>query len=508
MAEHNDYDKITRQAGETAENRNKADPGKEKTSSTRSRWKKTLRVGGYSVLACLMVLAICVAVNILADKLPTSVSSLDLSSNKVYSLSDESRDLVKGLDEDVTIYWLVQNGKEDVPVKNILDRYESAGKHITVKRIDPDVYPNFAEQYSVSGTVYNNSLVIEKGNASRYIPYQDMYSSSANSSSMTFAGESEITAGLRYVTSGEHPVIYNLTGHGEAVLEGTFRSSVEGQNFTVTNLSLLSEGAVPQDGAFLFINTPSTDISAEEKEMILDYLKTGGKLLLVTDVAQDGSEFNNIREVMAFYGVTSENGIVLEQSPANYASNMPYFLLPDLDAAHAVSAPLANGGYRVLLPIAQGLTVGDAPRESVSVSKLMTTSDSAFSKASWLEMTTYEKEEGDTDGPFALAVAVSEPVENGETDIVWISSGAILDETVNEQVSGGNQDFFLNAVTWLYSNDEEGGPATTIHAKAFDYGHLTMSSAVGSALAVLMILVIPLGCILAGIVVRSRRKRR
>ena len=211
---------------------------------------------------------------------------------------------------------------------------------------------------------------------------------------------------------------------------------------------------------------------------------------------------------MAFYGVTSENGIVLEQSPANYASNMPYFLLPDLDAAHAVSAPLANGGYRVLLPIAQGLTVGDAPRESVSVSKLMTTSDSAFSKASWLEMTTYEKEEGDTDGPFALAVAVSEPVENGETDIVWISSGAILDETVNEQVSGGNQDFFLNAVTWLYSNDEEGGPATTIHAKAFDYGHLTMSSAVGSALAVLMILVIPLGCILAGIVVRSRRKRR
>ena len=131
-----------------------------------------------------------------------------------------------------------------------------------------------------------------------------------------------------------------------------------------------------------------------------------------------------------------------------------------------------------------------------------------FSLRDYDHVRTEYKEEGDTDGPFALAVAVSEPVENGETDIVWISSGAILDETVNEQVSGGNQDFFLNAVTWLYSNDEEGGPATTIHAKAFDYGHLTMSSAVGSALAVLMILVIPLGCILAGIVVRSRRKRR
>lgn len=483
------------------------DPETKKTAAVKGR--KTLRVGGYSVLACLIVLAICVAVNILMSKLPENAVNLDLSSNKVYSLSEESRDLVRDLPEDVTIYWLVQNGKEDVPVEKLLARYEAAGKKLTVKRIDPDVYPNFAEQYSVSGTVYNNSLVVECGNASRYIPYQDMYSSSSsNSSNMTFAGESEITGALRYVTSSEHPVIYNLTGHGEAVLEGTFRSSVEGQNFTVTNLSLLSEGAVPEGGAFLMINTPSTDISSEEKEMILTYLKNGGKLLLVTDVAQDGSEFTNINEVMSYYGVTSRSGIVLEQNTANYASNMPYFLLPDLDAGHAVSAPLASGGYRVLLPIAQGLTVGEAPRDTVSVTSLMTTSDSAFSKTSWLELTTYEKEEGDVDGPFALAVAVTEPVENGETDIVWISSGAILDETVNEQVSGGNQDFFLNSIAWLYSTEDGEGPSTTIHAKAFDYGYLTMSSATGSVLAILMIFVIPLGIILTGVVVRSRRKRR
>ena len=295
MEKRNDLDKITQQTDEAAAERVQVEPGKEKMSPTGSRGNNTLRVGGYSVLACLIVLAICVAVNILAEKLPASVSSLDLSSNKEYSLADETIDLVKGLQEDVTIYWLVQDGMEDFTMEELLDRYEFYGKHITVKRIDPDVFPNFAEQYSVGGMVYNNSLVIEKGSASRYIPSQDMYWSSTNSSNMVFAGESEITAALRYLTSGEHPVIYNLTGHGEAVLEGTFRSSVEGQNFTVTNLSLLSEGAVPQGGAFLFINTPSTDISAEEKEMILDYLKTGGKLLLVTDVAQDGSEFNNIR---------------------------------------------------------------------------------------------------------------------------------------------------------------------------------------------------------------------
>lgn len=482
----------------------------QKKKTDRDNAKKTIRIGGYSVLACLFVLAICIAVNILMDKLPDAATQMDLSSNHIYSLSDESKQLVRDLDQDVTIYWLVQSGKEDSPIENLLSRYQSAGKKITVERVDPDVYPNFQEEYGVSGTVYNNSLVIESGGASRYIPYEDMYQTSysmTGSSDTTFAGESEITAGIRYVTSTEHPVIYNLTGHGEAVLDGTFRSAVEGQNYTVTDLSLLSSGAVPEDGALLLINTPSTDISEDEKNMILSYLQAGGKMLLVTDVTQDGTELQNVNSLMQYYGVTAQNGIVIEGGAGYYASNMPYMLLPELNSSHAVTEPVSTGGYRVLLPIAQGLTVGDAPRDTVTVTSLMTTSDQAYSKISWKEMTSYEKEDGDTDGPFALAVAVSETVENGETGIIWISSGAILDATTNEQVSGANQDVFLNSLIWL-SDSAGAEESTTIHAKAFDYGYLTMTSMTGSILSVLMILIIPLGCLITGAVVKIRRKRR
>ena len=483
---------------------------REKKTTAASADKKTLRVGGYSVMACLIVLAICVAVNILMDKLPGTATELDLSSNKVYSLSQESKDLVKGLDEDVTIYWLVQSGKEDSPVENLLSRYESAGKKITVKRIDPDEYPNFAEQYSMSGTVYNNSLVVECGEVNRYIAYEDLYSTSYTSSgttSTTFAGESNITSAIRYVTSSEHPVIYVLTGHGEQEMQTSFRSAVEGQNFTMQSLSLLSAGEVPSDGAMLMINAPSTDISSEEKEMIATYLQNGGKLFLITDVTSDGSVLSNINDLMADYGITSHNGILVEQNANNYVSTLPYCLLPDLNSAHDITEPLASAGYRVMLPVAQGLTVGDAPRDTIEVTQLMTTSDSAFSKTAGVNMTTYEKEEGDEDGPFAVAVAVTETVENGTTQIVWVSSGAIQDESSDEQVSGGNQDFFLNSLSWLYGG-ESGEAETTIHAKAFDFGYLTMSSSTGTILAIVMVLLIPLAWLIMGAVVRARRKRQ
>ena len=128
-------------------------------------------------------------------------------------------------------------------------------------------------------------------------------------------------------------------------------------------------------------------------------------------------------------------------------------------------------------------------------------------KIDGVNMTSYEKADGDEDGPFAVGVAVTEAVENGTTEIVWVSSGAIQDEQSNEQVSGGNQDFFLNAISWLYGG-ENGEVETTIHAKAFDYGYLTMSSSTGTILALLMVLVIPLGWLIVGAVVRSRRKRQ
>ena len=150
--------------------------------------------------------------------------------------------------------------------------------------------------------------------------------------------------------------------------------------------------------------------------------------------------------------------------------------------------------------------VAEDLRDTLSVTKLLTTSASAFAKAAGYDLTTYEKEEGDVNGPFALAVAISDTVDDGITgDIVWVSSTALVDDQTNTQVSGGNQDFFLNALGYLCQAEQS---SLSIHAKSLSSDTLTMDSATVSALTIAVVGVIPAAVITLGIVIWIRRKRR
>ena len=161
--------------------------------------KNAMRGGAYSVVITAVVLAILVAVNVFFSALPASSTEYDISASKLYSVASNTRSVVSALTEDVTIYWIVQAGEEDAVIEKLLDRYESLSDHITVEKRNPDVYPTFAEQYT-DGTVYNNSLVVECGDRSRYISNTDIYLTDASlysySYSTSFDGEGAI-GGLR-----------------------------------------------------------------------------------------------------------------------------------------------------------------------------------------------------------------------------------------------------------------------------------------------------------------------
>ncbi len=110
---------------------------------------------------------------------------------------------------------------------------------------------------------------------------------------------------------------------------------------------------------------------------------------------------------MAEYGTQATEGIVLEGDSSHYAWGAPHYLLPDM-ASHAITDPLIDGKYHVLLPVAQGLTVADTLRDGLDVTKLLTTSSTAFSKLAGYAMETYDKAEGDIEGPFALCLAITD----------------------------------------------------------------------------------------------------
>lgn len=209
--------------------------------------------GAYSLAAAAILLAILIAANVLVSALPASMTRYDISATKLYSITSNTKVVVNALEEDVTIYWIVQSGAEDDVIETLLSKYDSLSDHITVVKKNPDVYPTFAEQYT-DEAVQNNSLVVECGDRSRYIGYDDIYVQEADmysySYSTSFDGEGAITSAIDYVVTDELPQLYLLEGHGEQELPATFSEQIEKENIE-TICDPIPPGAAPK-GRLLF----------------------------------------------------------------------------------------------------------------------------------------------------------------------------------------------------------------------------------------------------------------
>ena len=467
---------------------------------------RSFRVGGYSVAAAVLVLAIAVAANMLVGALPAAWTQHDITQNGYFSISDQTEQVLEGLQEDVTIYWVVRDGSEDTTLGLLLEKYEGYSDHVKVVKKDPDLYPTFVQQYT--DEVEDNSLIVESSKRNTFVSYYDVYEYDyssyyyTGSYDVSFAGESSLTSAIYYVTSGNLPRLYTLTGHGESELSSTFSEAVEKENVAVSQLSLQAEDGVPTDCDCLMILLPQSDLAAEELTLIREYLQNGGNLLLITDPQEQAGSRPNLDALMADYGISETEGIVVEGSASYYAFQTPYYLLPDL-RSHSITSPLMSDGYYILMPIAHGLTVSEDLPETVEVSELLRTSDSAFSKVDGYSLSTYEKEDGDIDGPFNLGVAVTDTIDDGlESKIIWFSSGGLVDDSSNEKVSGGNQDLFLNAVNWLCGQDN----SISIRSKSLAFEYLTMDSGTAAGLSLLVVGLIPVACLVTGIVIVYRRK--
>ncbi len=398
----------------------------------------------------------------------------------------------------MTIYWIVQADKEDNVVENLLAKYENLSEYIKVVKKNPDMYPTFTDQYT-SEEVANNSLIVECGERSRFISYHDIYlteeNMTNNSYDVSFDGEGAVTSAIDYVVSEELPQLYILEGHGEAELSTVFCEQIEKENIETTTFSLLSEDAVPEEADCVLIYGPSSDISAEEKEMLSAYVTGGGKLMVLAGPLEEGT-LENLYSLLTDYGVEATDGIVVESDREHYAFQAPYILLPDIGES-TITEPLIEENYYAIMPIAQGLKVQDT---SGAVTELLSTSDTAFSKMAGYDISTYEKEEGDVDGPFALAVSVD---CKNEGQIVWFASANLLDDMYNSYSSGANLDLGMNTLSSLIGERE----AVAIRSKSLSYNYLTISESTASFLKILMIGGFPLAFLGAGIYTVVSRRR-
>lgn len=384
--------------------------------------KKNAGISAMSSVTTIMCVAVFVVVNIAAASLPESMQEIDCTSQKYFSIGEESEEFCKNLEQDVTIYVLAKkaDGQYDTGLDKVLNKYAAASKHIAIEYVDINYNNQFYKQYT-DKVPTSNSLIVESGDCYKVIDYDDIFEYSYDYSTYSqsvsgYDAEGQITSALSYVVNDERAMVYTLTGHGELELGNNFTDAARKANVTIQDLSLTTIEAVPDDAQCIIINAPTEDINEDDAAKILDFLKDGGNLVFVTNI--QAGDTPNFDSLLAFYQVSVMDGQVLEFDPDNYLQGMYNYVIPDLSYDGAVSSFYAKGTSYVFMPYAQGLQVDENLDESITVSEFMQTSDKAINKTNISSEDFAQLEEGDTEGPVTIGLSAEKTLGTDSTGAV------------------------------------------------------------------------------------------
>lgn len=464
--------------------------------------KKNLSLGAYNTGVIVGSIAIAVVLNVIVAQLPGRYTSFDLTANKLYSLTSETKDLIKDISEDVNIYVLVKESQADSNLAHTLQSYEGLNSHIKVSYVDPAVNPKFYTQYT-NDSISTNSVIVESGKRSRVINYGNIYESQMDysnySSTVTgYDGEGQITSAISYVLSENMPKLYAITGHGEREMDATFQAVIEKANIETETINLMNCDAVPEDASGVIINAPTSDYSKDDADKVLNYLKQGGKAFINT--AYTGTEQENFSRILDFYGVQLTTGLIIEQQQNGFYQD-PFYLLPQIEENEITQGAASANSY-IFAPYSQGLQVEE--REDVSVTPLLSSSAKSYIRQEIKQNDTYEKQDGDIDGPFYIGVScITQTGENSSTGFIF-SCENLFTKDADDIVAGTNQQLFAG-VLQEFQNEEE--THIVIPIKPYQVDYLIIPQIWISVIALVTVLILPFGFLISGFVVWFKRRK-
>lgn len=461
--------------------------------------KRTLHNGVYASLLAVAVLAAVILLNLVVRALPTRYTEFDISTSALFTLSDTSKNLLRELPADVTAYYLAQSGQEDANITRLLDRYADETDRFRWETRDPVLYPTFAQAYE-GATV--GGVVVTCGDRYEVMDYSDMYPVDTDAlyysgtEQYTFDAENQLTVAISKVIRTASYRLYELTGHGETALESDFTDTLDNGGTTVEGLNLTTAGAIPADAAGVLVNAPLTDLTDAETQLLRDYLAGGGSLVVATDFTVSAP---NLDALLAEYDMTRQTGLLVETDTDHYPYGYPQtYLLPVVQPSEITAGVLSN--MMLYAPIAQGIVLDE--ESTLDLTPLLTTSDTAYSMQNYVTAETATKADTDPEGSFTVAAAA----RNKDTGakVVWINCPNMLLGMANQSVSGANAQLLGSIVNWC--NGEQ--TTAVISTKSLSAAGLNVPNGAKIALGLLFTLVLPIVCLIAGVVVCLVRRRR
>ncbi|KAI4442323.1 Gldg family protein [Schaedlerella arabinosiphila] len=362
--------------------------------------------GIYSVGLTAVVVAIVVVVNLIFGQLPEKYRNIDVSSSKIYEITDTSRNFLKDLDTEVKFTVLAVKEEADERIRTFLSKYASLSKNISVEWIDPVLHPSALQDYDAS----ENSIVVscEKTGRNTTVTFDKIvvvdYSSYYYTGSISeneFDGEGQLTSAVNYVTSEAEKQIYRTAGHGESMLPANITELMDKNNYTVSEWNLLMNPDIPEDCDLLLMNAPANDLTEDERDAVLDYLAGGGKMMLLLGDTSS-KDLPNLSAVMKEYGMEAADGYIAD--PQRCYQGNAFYIFPMLSVSGDMAKGLAS--EMVLLINAHGLNLTDPARDTISTTSFMTTSNSGAAVT----------EDTQTEGTYTLGAVATETVSSSHSD--------------------------------------------------------------------------------------------
>lgn len=484
------------------------------------------RRGAYSVGLTVLVIAVVIVFNLVVGQIPEAFRNIDVSSTKIYDISDTTTDLLEGLDKDVDMKVLAVKDETDERITTFLSKYAALSDRIHVEWIDPVLHPSALTDYDTA----ENTIVISCGDTGKTttVSFNDIlvmdeysyYYYYGTASYTEFDGEGQLTSAVNYVTNDVERTVYQTTGHGEGTLSATVTDLMEKNSYTLSELNLLMTTSIPEDCDLLLMYAPVSDLSEDEAQMLTDYLGAGGKLMILLGDTSS-ADLPNLAGILKTYGIQAADGYIAD--PARCYQNNPYYIFPEL----SVYGDMADGitSQMVLLTNTHGMTLTDPERDTITVTSFMSSSDQSYavtedaqrqgsyvlgaSAAEAISTEDTEASESGTDETNASDTdaedtdsSLEDSTETLESRLTVISAASLIDQSITDTFPQlENTKLFMNAVTANF----DGVQNLSIEAKSLGVEYNTVQHA--GLFSLLMIFGIPAVVLIGGFVVWFRRRR-
>jgi len=466
---------------------------------------RNLKYGTNSVILIAVVIAIAVVVNLLVGMADIKV---DLTPNKLYSLSDTTKDILKNLDKDVTIYGLFDDGKISAgddykEVVELLNQY-SKYPRVKVEYVDPDKNPGLIKDLDPSGTknISKNDFVVKSGDKLKKLGYYDLFNVQFNQRTFmpnktASLAEMELTGAIKYVTSDKTPIIYFTQGHGEGKLDSEYsnlKAHLERNNYEVKSINLATQSAVPEDAEMLMIVSPKSDLSADERSKINEYIKNGGKAMFMFDFLESDPSFDEFEKLLSDYNVSINYDKIREEDENRHLPDNPYAVVLDVKASNIVPQD-----FNVLLANSRSINILKNQKSYVTVTSLIKTSDKAIGEQ-------VDKSRGeDLKGPLDVAVAVEYKGGPKTAKLIVMGNGYFISDEAAQAYGifyERGASFYLYSLNWLLEKKDD----VVIQPKTYDVRTIDISSAEAGIMSLVVVVLIPLVILGTGTFVYLRRR--